>query len=118
MSRHSHAQQHLFASVLTPVSANTRSVPLQISSLGVKPIFDALNDNRDTIFLTRLTSKQVARVPLPPPGLHALPTPVSTFAFDTLQELLWAGNDYVRTNPHDYMDIYIYDHTYKHFTLH
>ena len=41
--------------------------------------------------------RQVARVLLPPPGghPHAIPTPVATLAFDTSQELLWAGNEYV-----------------------
>ncbi|KAH0529417.1 hypothetical protein TsFJ059_004166 [Trichoderma semiorbis] len=39
---------------------------------------------------------EVARVPFPPPGVHALPTQVTTMTFDTTQELLWAGNDYGR----------------------
>ncbi|OAR02912.1 hypothetical protein LLEC1_04548, partial [Akanthomyces lecanii] len=39
---------------------------------------------------------EVARIQFPPPGLHALPTPVTTMMFDTSQELLWTGNDYVR----------------------
>jgi hypothetical protein len=38
---------------------------------------------------------QVARLALPPPGPRSVPTPVSTMAFDTVQELFWAGNDYV-----------------------
>ncbi|KAI0129433.1 exonuclease [Xylariales sp. AK1849] len=39
---------------------------------------------------------EVSRTPLPPPGLRAHHTPVSTLAFDTGQELLWAGNEYGR----------------------
>ncbi|PON30540.1 PAB-dependent poly(A)-specific ribonuclease subunit PAN2 [Trichoderma gamsii] len=39
---------------------------------------------------------EVARIPFPPPGPHALPTQVSTMAFDTSQEILWAGNEYGR----------------------
>ncbi|KAI1848947.1 hypothetical protein JX266_005375 [Neoarthrinium moseri] len=39
---------------------------------------------------------EVARVPLPPPGLRAHQTPVTTLSFDTTQELLWAGNEYGR----------------------
>src|SRR6478609_558403 len=39
---------------------------------------------------------QVTRIPFPPPGVHAMPTPVTTMTFDTSYELLWTGNDYVR----------------------
>ncbi|KAG9251289.1 ubiquitin carboxyl-terminal hydrolase-domain-containing protein [Emericellopsis atlantica] len=39
---------------------------------------------------------EIARVPFPPPNLHAMPTPVSTMTFDNLQELLWTGNEYGR----------------------
>ncbi|KAG5982428.1 poly(A)-specific ribonuclease [Claviceps digitariae] len=39
---------------------------------------------------------EVARIPLPPPGVHALATPVTSMAFDISQELLWTGNDYGR----------------------
>ncbi|KAM0265662.1 hypothetical protein ACHAQJ_000096 [Trichoderma viride] len=39
---------------------------------------------------------EVARIPFPPPGVHALPTQVTTMTFDTSQELLWTGNDYGR----------------------
>lgn len=38
---------------------------------------------------------QVSRIPFPPPAVHAMPTPVTTMAFDVSQELLWTGNDYV-----------------------
>ncbi|KAH0601491.1 hypothetical protein MHUMG1_00367 [Metarhizium humberi] len=40
---------------------------------------------------------EVARIPFPPPGVHAMPTPVTTMTFDTFQELLWTGNDYPHT---------------------
>ncbi|KAF7545439.1 hypothetical protein G7046_g9566 [Stylonectria norvegica] len=39
---------------------------------------------------------EVVRIPFPPPGVHALSTPVSTMTFDTTQELLWTGNDFGR----------------------
>ncbi|KAF4122704.1 LOW QUALITY PROTEIN: PAB-dependent poly(A)-specific ribonuclease subunit 2 [Geosmithia morbida] len=39
---------------------------------------------------------EITRVPFPPPGPRALPTPVTTMIFDTLQELLWTGNEYGR----------------------
>jgi PAB-dependent poly(A)-specific ribonuclease subunit 2 len=39
---------------------------------------------------------EIARIPFPPPGVHAMPTPVTTMTFDTSQELLWTGNDYGR----------------------
>ncbi|KAM5346477.1 hypothetical protein ACJ41O_009482 [Fusarium nematophilum] len=39
---------------------------------------------------------EVVRIPFPPPGVHAMPTPVTTMTFDTSQELLWTGNDYGR----------------------
>ncbi|KAM0741809.1 hypothetical protein ACQRIT_004666 [Beauveria bassiana] len=39
---------------------------------------------------------EVARIQFPPPGVHALPSPVTTMTFDTSQELLWTGNDYGR----------------------
>jgi hypothetical protein len=42
---------------------------------------------------------QVTRIPFPPPGVHAMSTPVTTMTFDTTQELLWTGNDYVWEDP-------------------
>ncbi|KAI1434270.1 PAB-dependent poly(A)-specific ribonuclease subunit PAN2 [Xylaria sp. CBS 124048] len=36
---------------------------------------------------------EVARIPIPPPGM---PTPVTCLGFDTTQELLWTGNEYGR----------------------
>ncbi|WZH49224.1 ubiquitin carboxyl-terminal hydrolase-domain-containing protein [Fusarium acuminatum] len=39
---------------------------------------------------------EVVRIRFPPPGVQAMPTPVTTMAFDNSQELLWTGNDYVR----------------------
>lgn len=41
---------------------------------------------------------QIKKVPLPVPAKHAAYTPASTIAFDTSQELLWAGNDYGRVS--------------------
>ncbi|KAI0197632.1 PAB-dependent poly(A)-specific ribonuclease subunit PAN2 [Astrocystis sublimbata] len=39
---------------------------------------------------------EVARIPFPPVGLRALPTPVTRLAFDISQELLWTGNQFGR----------------------
>ncbi|RMJ11051.1 PAB-dependent poly(A)-specific ribonuclease subunit pan2 [Fusarium euwallaceae] len=39
---------------------------------------------------------EVARIQFPPPGVHAIPTPVTTMTFDTSQELLWTGNEFGR----------------------
>ncbi|OTB09293.1 hypothetical protein M426DRAFT_77218 [Hypoxylon sp. CI-4A] len=41
---------------------------------------------------------EVTRIPFPPPGLRAMPTPVTVLAFDTSQELLWTGNEYGRVS--------------------
>ncbi|KAI1642325.1 PAB-dependent poly(A)-specific ribonuclease subunit PAN2 [Daldinia loculata] len=41
---------------------------------------------------------EVHRIPFPPPGLRAMPTPVTVLAFDTSQELLWTGNEYGRVS--------------------
>ncbi|KAI0009250.1 PAB-dependent poly(A)-specific ribonuclease subunit PAN2 [Xylariaceae sp. FL0662B] len=41
---------------------------------------------------------EVARILFPPPGLRAMPTPLSTLAFDTSHELLWTGNEYGRVS--------------------
>lgn len=38
---------------------------------------------------------ELARIPVPPPGAHALPTIATTVAFDDVMELLWTGNEYV-----------------------
>ena len=38
---------------------------------------------------------KLQRITVPPPDVHAEPTPASTVAFDTQQELLWVGNEYV-----------------------
>lgn len=38
---------------------------------------------------------EISRMVVPPSGLHMLPTPASTIAFDDSQELLWVGNDQV-----------------------
>jgi PAB-dependent poly(A)-specific ribonuclease subunit 2 len=42
--------------------------------------------------------EEVTRLALPPPGIHAVPTPIAAMAFDTGQELLWAGNEYGRVS--------------------
>lgn len=39
--------------------------------------------------------QQIHRIAIPPPRFHYSPTPASTLAFDTQQELLWVGNEYV-----------------------
>lgn len=48
-----------------------------------------------TLNMLIIWCEQVTRIAFPPPGLHAMPTPVTTMTFDTSQELLWTGNDYV-----------------------
>lgn len=42
---------------------------------------------------------EVSRIPVPPPNPHVLPTIATTIAFDDLQELLWAGNEFVSLIP-------------------
>lgn len=42
-----------------------------------------------------LTAAQLAIAQLPQPGPHHAAVPISTFAFDTTQELLWTGNNHV-----------------------
>jgi hypothetical protein len=48
-----------------------------------------------------LTTAQLAIAQLPPPGPHLPAVPISTFAFDTTQELLWTGNNHVSTFTRD-----------------
>lgn len=38
---------------------------------------------------------ETTRIALPGPSAGAPSSPVTTFAFDTVQELLWTGNEYV-----------------------
>lgn len=38
---------------------------------------------------------ETARLTLPGPSPNAPSTPITAFAFDTAQELLWTGNEYV-----------------------
>lgn len=38
---------------------------------------------------------ELSRIPVPPPTVPGLPTVATTVAFDDVQELLWAGNEYV-----------------------
>ena len=38
---------------------------------------------------------QLHRIIVPPPDITSEPTPATTVAFDTQQELLWVGNEYV-----------------------
>jgi PAB-dependent poly(A)-specific ribonuclease subunit 2 len=38
---------------------------------------------------------EIARIAVPPPALHGIPTPATAIAFDNQQELLWVGNDQV-----------------------
>lgn len=38
---------------------------------------------------------ELARIPMPPPSPHAMPTIATAVAFDDVMELLWTGNEYV-----------------------
>lgn len=38
---------------------------------------------------------ELARMPIPPPSPHAMPTVATAVAFDDVMELLWTGNEYV-----------------------
>ena len=51
--------------------------------------------SRLSSFTDFLLRAQLQRITVPPPDVHAEPTPASTVAFDTQQELLWVGNEYV-----------------------
>ncbi|RDA83187.1 hypothetical protein CP532_6442 [Ophiocordyceps camponoti-leonardi (nom. inval.)] len=59
---------------------------------------------------------EVSRIPFPPPGVHAMPTPVTTMMFDTSQELLWTGNDYGRVTSFLRTDLQRYTSFKAHHT--
>ena len=40
---------------------------------------------------------ELSRIPVPPPSPHGMPTIATAIAFDDVMELLWAGNEYVRS---------------------
>ncbi|RKF78846.1 PAN2-PAN3 deadenylation complex catalytic subunit PAN2 [Golovinomyces cichoracearum] len=44
--------------------------------------------------------EEVGRLLLPPPGPQLPTTPISTFVFDTVQELLWVGNSFGRISSY------------------
>lgn len=48
---------------------------------------------------TLLIEQKVGRILLPPPAPNALHTPVTALSFDSAQELVWAGNEYVCDFP-------------------
>ena len=62
-----------------------------------------LNDHIDTETTAYLISfEQITSINVPPPGCQELPLgsstvgfPASTLSFDTQQELLWVGNEFV-----------------------
>lgn len=41
---------------------------------------------------------ELARIPMPPPSPHAMPTIATAVAFDDVMELLWTGNEYVSSS--------------------
>lgn len=53
-------------------------------------------------FTRRLTSLlyKVQQIQLPPPNLNQYAHIIATIAFDTYQELLWVGDDYVSLSAH------------------
>lgn len=58
------------------------------------PYFD-FGTSRETLVNLRDRLQQLHRITVPPPDIHSEPTPATTVAFDTQQELLWVGNEYV-----------------------
>ncbi|KAF2858667.1 hypothetical protein K470DRAFT_259573 [Piedraia hortae CBS 480.64] len=48
---------------------------------------------------------ELGRITLPGPSPGAPPTAVTTFAFDSLNELLWAGNDYGRVSSYHGLEL-------------
>ena len=66
-------------------------------------VFSRLGSHKDTDTDTYpIFDKQINSITVPPPGRQELPLdsnsvvfPASTLAFDTQQELLWIGNEYV-----------------------
>ena len=57
--------------------------------------------------------KKVSRILLPPPAPNAANTAVCGFVFDSVQELLWAGNEYVSKSGKFYSPIH--QSYFKHF---
>ena len=41
---------------------------------------------------------ELSRIQVPPPSPHGMPTIATAIAFDDVMELLWAGNEYVRSS--------------------
>ncbi|KAJ5619859.1 hypothetical protein N7510_003843 [Penicillium lagena] len=51
---------------------------------------------------------ELARIAVPPPSSHAMPTIATTVAFDDVMELLWTGNEYGRITSFNGPDLQRY----------